>query len=90
MVGEMKNLQNSTIDIKSLELKDGGLYECVATSVTGKTAKISAHVNVWKVYTPGTTDSEKSFPIKKCPVDAFCLNGGQCYFIEHLGEHMCE
>ncbi|KAK6641464.1 hypothetical protein RUM44_013176 [Polyplax serrata] len=82
--------RNSTIEINSLELKDGGLYECRATSVTGKTAKISAQINVWKLYIPTTTDPDKSFPIKKCSVDAYCLNGGQCYFIEHLGEHMCE
>ncbi|KAL0266480.1 UNVERIFIED_CONTAM: hypothetical protein PYX00_009001 [Menopon gallinae] len=70
-------------------MEDRGSYECRATSVTGKTASMSAFVNVSEIYTRTTTDLEWRFRNVKCLVDSYCLNGGKCEFIEVLGEHMC-
>lgn len=83
--------KQSKLTIKTVRQKDSGEYECQASNVVQhETVSSKAIVMVIKNLTATATTKHMGIDMGiPCPVDTFCLNGGNCTFYEMFGEYVC-
>ncbi|KAJ8405425.1 hypothetical protein AAFF_G00318980 [Aldrovandia affinis] len=80
--------KNSRIQINRARLEDSGNYTCVAENMLGRDNSTST-VNVQSVTTtlsPGSGHARRCNETEK----AYCVNGGDCYFIHGINQLSCK
>nr|XP_020454476.1 pro-neuregulin-2, membrane-bound isoform-like isoform X2 [Monopterus albus] len=86
-----KTQKNSKVQINSAKLEDSGNYTCVVENPLGKDNSTGT-VNVVNVQSITTTLSTGSGHTRRCndTEKAYCVNGGDCYFIEGVNQLSCK
>ncbi|XP_074466803.1 neuregulin 2a isoform X3 [Sebastes fasciatus] len=81
------SLKNSRVQISRAKLEDSGNYTCVVENPLGKDNSTGT-VNVQSMT---TTTSPGSGHARKCndTEKAYCVNGGDCYFIHGINQLSC-
>ncbi|KAM3869490.1 neuregulin 2a [Diretmus argenteus] len=86
---KIKNSQkNSRVQISKAKLEDSGNYTCVVENSLGKDNSTGT-VNVQSLTTtlsPGSGHARRCNDTEK----AFCVNGGDCYFIHGINQLSCK
>ncbi|XP_061606833.1 neuregulin 2a isoform X1 [Phyllopteryx taeniolatus] len=85
----IKNSQkNSRLQISRAKLEDSGKYTCVVENLLGKDNSTGT-INVQSITTtlsPGSGHARRCNDTEK----AFCVNGGDCYFIHGINRLSCK
>ncbi|XP_067350561.1 neuregulin 2a isoform X5 [Channa argus] len=83
-----KSKRNSRVLISQAKLEDSGNYTCVVENPLGKDNSTGT-VNVQSLT---TTPSPGSGHTKRCndTVKSYCVNGGECFFIEGVDQLSCK
>ncbi|XP_054586496.1 neuregulin 2a isoform X3 [Nothobranchius furzeri] len=82
------NAKSSRVQISKAKLEDSGNYTCVVENKLGKDNSTGT-VNVQSITTtlsPGSGHARKCNDTEK----AFCVNGGDCYFIHGINQLSCK
>ncbi|XP_067140046.1 pro-neuregulin-2, membrane-bound isoform-like isoform X2 [Centruroides vittatus] len=84
--------KQSNLIIKSVNYKDIGEYECRVSNIVQQEAVSSKAKVMIKAFQTTTSSSKSIFEFEgsPCPMDTFCLNGGNCTFYEIFGEYVCK
>uniref|UniRef100_A0A674EQJ3 Neuregulin 2a n=1 Tax=Salmo trutta TaxID=8032 RepID=A0A674EQJ3_SALTR len=85
---EVKIKKNSRVQISRAKLEDSGNYTCVAENLLGNSNSTST-VHVQSIT---TTPSPGSGHARRCndSEKAYCVNGGDCYFIHGINQFSCK
>ncbi|XP_030648648.1 neuregulin 2b [Chanos chanos] len=80
--------KNSKIQINRVRLEDSGNYTCVVENTLGKENSTSfVHIeSLSTTLSPGSSHARKCNETEK----AYCINGGDCYFIHGINQPSCE
>uniref|UniRef100_A0A4W5JQL9 Immunoglobulin I-set domain-containing protein n=1 Tax=Hucho hucho TaxID=62062 RepID=A0A4W5JQL9_9TELE len=80
--------KNSRVQISRAKLEDSGNYTCVAENLLGNSNSTST-VHVQSIT---TTPSSGSGHARRCndSEKAYCVNGGDCYFIHGINQFSCK
>lgn len=80
--------KNSKVQIGSAKLEDSGNYTCVAENIVGKVNGTSTvHVqSITTTLSPGSGHARRCNDTEK----AYCVNGGDCYFIHGINQLSCK
>ncbi|XP_071220687.1 neuregulin 2a isoform X2 [Salvelinus alpinus] len=80
--------KNSRVQISRAKLEDSGNYTCVAENLLGNSNSTST-VHVQSIT---TTPSPGSGHARRCndSEKAYCVNGGDCYFIHGINQFSCK
>lgn len=73
--------RRSILRLSDVTRRDAGKYTCSALNVLGENS-LSTDVNV-------RFSAPDFAPASKCPIESFCLNGGECSYYEMIGELVC-
>jgi len=73
--------RRSILRLSDVAPRDAGKYTCSAINVLGE-GSLSTDVKV-RFSAPDVA------PASKCPIESFCLNGGECSYYEMIGELVC-
>ncbi|XP_057217248.1 neuregulin 2a isoform X3 [Triplophysa rosa] len=80
--------KTSKVQIGSAKLEDSGNYTCVAENIVGKVNGTSTvHVqSITTTLSPGSGHARRCNDTEK----AYCVNGGDCYFIHGINQLSCK
>ncbi|XP_030216332.1 neuregulin 2a isoform X2 [Gadus morhua] len=83
------SLKNSRLQISRAKLEHSGNYTCVVENSLGR-ENATRYVNVQSIIT--TTPSPGSGHARRCndTEKAYCVNGGDCYFIQGINQLSCK
>ncbi|XP_036403652.1 pro-neuregulin-2, membrane-bound isoform-like isoform X2 [Megalops cyprinoides] len=80
--------KNSRVQINRAKLEDSGNYTCVAENMLGKenaTSTVSVQ-SITTTLSPGSGHARRCNETEK----AYCVNGGDCYFIHGINQLSCK
>ncbi|XP_041948462.1 neuregulin 2a isoform X3 [Alosa sapidissima] len=80
--------RNSRVQINNARLEDSGNYTCVAENIHGRENGTSTvHVqSITTTLSPGSGHARRCNDTEK----AYCVNGGDCYFIHGINQLSCK
>ncbi|KAM7389394.1 hypothetical protein PAMP_023375 [Pampus punctatissimus] len=83
------NKKNSKVQISCVRVEDSGNYTCVAENSLGQenvTSIISVQILTTTTPSPGVSHARRCNDSEK----AYCVNGGDCYFIHGINQLSCK